>query len=101
MTKKILYIVYKCLKILDKIFFILFKKSFLIYFSDFFQEDSYKTVVILNNKINFFVPNQLTNWRIDTFFSKNLKHLIGLIVLKKKKILFLGHWSKYWIIFDL
>ena len=70
MTKKILYFVYKFLKNLDKIFFILFKKSFLIYFSDFFQEDSYKSIVILNNKIKFFVPNQLTNWRIDTFFSK-------------------------------
>ena len=70
MTKKIFYLVYKFLKGLDKIFFVLFKKSFLIYFSDFFQEDSYKSVVILNNKIKFFVPNQLTNWRIDTFFSK-------------------------------
>ena len=85
MTKKILYIVYKCLKILDKIFFILFKKSFLIYFSDFFQEDSYKTVVILNNKINFFVPNQLTNWRIDTFFSKEPETLDWIDSFEKKE----------------
>ena len=91
MTKKILYIVYKCLKILDKIFFILFKKSFLIYFSDFFQEDSYKTVVILNNKINFFVPNQLTNWRIDTFFSKEPETLDWIDSFEKRKSYFLGH----------
>jgi FkbM family methyltransferase len=85
MTKKILYFIYKFIKILDKIFFILFKKSFLIYFSDFFQEDSYKSVVILNNKIKFFVPNQLTNWRIDTFFSKEPETLEWIDNFEKKE----------------
>ena len=26
-------------------------------------------VKILNKNVNFFVPNQITNWRVDTFFS--------------------------------
>ena len=88
MKKKILYFVYKFLKILDKFFFILFKKSFLIYFTDFFQENSYKSIVILNNKINFFVPNQLSNWRVDTFFSKEPETLDWIDNFEKKNFIF-------------
>jgi len=88
MKKKILYFVYKFLKILDKFFFILFKKSFLIYFTDFFQENSYKSIVILNNKINFFVPNQLTNWRVDTFFSKEPETLDWIDNFEKENFIF-------------
>ena len=88
MKKKILYFVYKFLKILDKFFFVLFKKSFLIYFTDFFQENSYKSIVILNNKINFFVPNQLTNWRVDTFFSKEPETLDWIDNFEKENFIF-------------
>ena len=63
--------------------FILFKIFSFIF--RFFQEDSYKTVVILNKKINFFVPNQLTNWRIDTFFSKEPETLDWIDSFEKKE----------------
>ena len=30
----------------------------------------YKTINSLNKKVNFFVPNQITQWRVETFFTK-------------------------------
>lgn len=32
--------------------------------------DSYKSILILDKKISFFVPNQLVQYRVDTFFTK-------------------------------
>ena len=46
------------------------KRSILIWFREFIEDDSYKTINILNKKVNFFVPNQITQWRIETFFTK-------------------------------
>ena len=46
------------------------KRSILIWFKEFIQDDSYKTINILNKKVNFFVPNQITQWRVETFFTK-------------------------------
>ena len=70
MIKKLSFICFNILVFLDKIFKILTKRSFFIYFNDFIQERSYKSIKILNKKIIFFVPNFLTNWRVDTYFSK-------------------------------
>ena len=55
---------------LDKIFKIITKRSILIWFNDFIQERSYKSIKILDKEIKFFVPNQLLEWRVDTYFSK-------------------------------
>lgn len=85
MTKKILYFVYKFLKILDRIFFIISKKSFLIYFADFFLKDSYKSIIILDKKINFFVPNRLIDWRVKTFFTKEPETLEWIDSFEKKE----------------
>ena len=85
MTKKILFSLYKLLSLLDKFFLILTKKSFLIYFSSFFQEDSYKSITILEKKISFFVPNQLINWRVDTFFTKEPETLEWIDNFEKKE----------------
>jgi FkbM family methyltransferase len=46
------------------------KRSILIWFKEFIEDDSYKTINILNKKVNFFVPNKITQWRIETFFTK-------------------------------
>jgi len=70
MVKKLSYICFCILVFLDKIFKILTKRSILIWFNDFIQERSYKSIKILDKKIKFFVPNQITNWRVDTYFSK-------------------------------
>ena len=70
MVKKLSYLCFKILVFLDTIFKTITKKSFLIYFNDFMQDSAYKSINILNKEIKFFVPNQLLNSRVDTFFSK-------------------------------
>ena len=51
MIKKIFFLFFNIIEKLDKILRILTKKSFLIWFKDFIQEKSYKSVHILNNII--------------------------------------------------
>jgi len=85
MIKKLSYILYKILFFLDRAFSYLTKKSLLIWFKDFIQEDSYKSLVIFNRKIKFFVPNQITNWRVDTFFSKEPETLEWINGFEKKE----------------
>ena len=70
MVKKLIYIIFSILFFLDKIFKIITKRSILIWFNDFIQERSYKSIKILGKEIKFFVPNQLLEWRVDTYFSK-------------------------------
>ena len=70
MAKKLSYICFSLLVFLDKIFKIITKRSILIWFNDFIQERSYKSIKILGKEIKFFVPNQLLEWRVDTYFSK-------------------------------
>ena len=70
MVKKLSYIIFSILFFLDKIFKIITKRSILIWFNDFVQERSYKSIKILDKEIKFFVPNQLLEWRVNTYFSK-------------------------------
>ncbi len=70
MIKKFSFILYKILYFLDLIFYKLTKRSILVWFKEFIQNDSYKSIYILKKKINFFVPNQLTRYRVDSFFTK-------------------------------
>ena len=70
MVKKLSYICFSLLVFLDKIFKIITKRSILIWFNDFIEERSYKSIKILDKEIKFFVPNQLLEWRVDTYFSK-------------------------------
>ena len=53
--EKLSYIFYRLLRIFDLFLEKLFKKSFLIYFNDFFNKDFYETRNIKNKKINFFI----------------------------------------------
>ncbi len=68
--EKLSYIFYRLLRIFDLFLEKLFKKSFLIYFNDFFNKDFYETRNIKNKKINFFIPNAVTKWRVNTLFDK-------------------------------
>ena len=89
MIKKISYFFYKILLTLDKIFQLITKRSILNWFKDFFQKDSYKKISILNKEVNFFIPNQLTDWRIETFFTKEPETLEWIDNFEKKdKIIF-------------
>ena len=69
MVKKLSYVCFRILSYLDKIFKIITKRSILIWFNDFVQERSYKSIKILDKEIKFFVPNKLIEWRVDTYFS--------------------------------
>ena len=85
MVKKLSYILFRSLFFLDQIIKTLTKKSLLIWFNDFLQERSYKNIIILDKKISFFVPNQMINWRVDTFFTKEPETLEWIDSFEKKK----------------
>lgn len=70
MIKKISFFLYKIFCYLDSLFYKITKKSVLIWFKEFIQEDSYQSLSILKKEILFFVPNQLTEYRVNTFFTK-------------------------------
>tara|TARA_B100000902_G_scaffold323839_1_gene317796 strand:- start:992 stop:1861 length:870 start_codon:yes stop_codon:yes gene_type:complete len=87
MVKKLSYILFSILVFIDKIFKILIRRSILIWFNDFLQEKSYKTIKIANKEIIFFVPNQMTNWRVDTYFTKEPETLKWIDNFEKKESL--------------
>jgi len=70
MIKKLAFIIYKLIFFLDIVFNKITKRSILIWFKEFIQNDSYTSIKILNKKVSYFVPNQITKWRVDTFFIK-------------------------------
>jgi len=70
MNKKISHFIYRLIYFVDILYFFLTKKHFLFLFYDFIQKDSYIKKYILKKKINFFIPNELTKWRVETFFNK-------------------------------
>jgi len=70
MIRSLSYFIYKTIFYIDKVFNILTKRSILPWFNDFMLLDSYKTLRVLNKEVKFFVPNQLTNWRVNSFFTK-------------------------------
>ncbi len=70
MLKKILSIVYQIIFSLDLMIKKIFKKSLVFNFVKFVMKNSYKKIKIKNNSVNFFCPNSLTEWRVNTFFTK-------------------------------
>jgi FkbM family methyltransferase len=85
MIRKLSYIIYSILFFLDKIFKIITKRSFLIWFNDFLQEQQYKSIKILDKEIKFFSPNQLIERRVDTYFSKEPETLEWIDSFEKKE----------------
>jgi len=68
--KYISFFIYKILIFFDLFFKSIFKRSFMSHIKDFQHENSYKELEILKQTVNFFVPNKVVEWRIDTFYSK-------------------------------
>jgi FkbM family methyltransferase len=85
MVKKLSYLCFKVLVFLDTVFNTITKRSVLIYFNDFIQEGAYKSINVLEKEIKFFVPNQLLNWRVDTFFTKEPETLEWIDNFEKKE----------------
>ena len=67
---KISYIIFTILKFLDKLVYSIFKRSFLIHFSDYISKDFNKKIEINNKDTFFFTPNYTVKWRVETIFSK-------------------------------
>ncbi len=89
MLKKIIFLLFKVINLFDLIIKKITKKSFLIYFNEFVNNNSYKSILILNNSVKFFVPNKITEWRINTFFLKEPETLEWIDSFNKKnKIIF-------------
>ena len=87
MIKNLSYFLFKILFYLDKFFLFLTKKSLLIWFKDFIDQEFYKSLKIHNKKIDFFIPNNITSERINTFFSKEPKTLEWIDNFEKKESL--------------
>jgi FkbM family methyltransferase len=70
MFKKLSFLFFKILLFIDVILKFILNRRFLPFFQEFFHKISYKKIKILDNEIKFFTPNQLTEYRVDTFFTK-------------------------------
>ena len=70
MVKSFTFFLFKLVVFLNFLFFKITKRNFLFYLKQFLREDSYQTIKILGQNVSFFVPNFLTKWRVETFFSK-------------------------------
>jgi len=70
MVKRFAFFFFKFIVFLNFLFFKITKRNFLFYLNEFLRENSYQTIKILGQNVSFFVPNNLTKWRVETFFSK-------------------------------
>ncbi len=86
--KKVFYVIYKILLILDLILNKITRKRFLYWFREFFERDSYKTKIVNNKKIIFFTPNEIIDWRVHTLFSKEPDTIEWIDKFKGEKIVF-------------
>ncbi len=94
MLKIIFNIFFRTLIFLDKIFKKVFKKSFLISLKEAIENKSYKKIKICNEKINFFIPNKLIEWRINNFYNSEPETLEWIDKFEKnEKNCFLGYWG--------
>ena len=90
MVKTFSYIIYKILRFFNILFFKITNRSFLIWFSEFLEKDSYKKLNIFNKNIRFFAPNYVTNRLVDEFFTKEPETIEWIDSFKKdeNKIIF-------------
>ena len=70
MIKLFSKILFQILNLFEYILFKLTKKKYLGYLYDQIRKNSYTKVKINNKMINFFTPNEIIQYRIETYFSK-------------------------------
>ena len=88
LVKKIFFLIYYIILLFDKIIHLILRKRILYWFKEFFEKDSYKKKNILGQDIIFFTPNEITDWRINTFFTKEPETLEWIDSFKGEKIIF-------------
>ena len=84
MFKKLSYLLFKILIFFDVILKFALNRRLLPLFQEFFINNSYKKIIIQNDEIKFFIPNQLTEYRVNTFFTKEPDMLRWIDSFKKK-----------------
>lgn len=70
MMRKISYIIFLLLKIIDHFFRIVFKKNLLIHFKENFEQNLISKKYIKGKKISLFTPNYSSYWRANSFLSR-------------------------------
>ncbi len=85
MFRKFAFFFYQILKFFDNILTYSINKSFLSWFKEFLTEDSYKKIIINQKQTIFFIPNNLTKWRVETFFTKEPETLEWIQTFDKTK----------------
>jgi FkbM family methyltransferase len=68
--KKVLYLIFVILKLVDNFFLKITKKSILLKFNDFFNNYFYSSLQINKKNTKFFTPNSTTKWRVDSLYNK-------------------------------
>jgi FkbM family methyltransferase len=88
LAKKIFFLIYSFLLIFDKIIYFILRKRVLYWLKEFFEKDSYKKKNILGRDIIFFTPNEITDWRIKTFYTKEPETLEWIDSFEGENIVF-------------
>ena len=70
MMRKISYIIFLIIKIIDNFFKALFKKNLIIHFKELFEQNLICEKKINGQKIFLFVPNYSTYWRANSFLTR-------------------------------
>ena len=88
MYQKLAYLIYKLIYFVNKLIFFFLKKDFLLTIKPYIEKDNYRKITIRNKKINFFIPNRLIDWRVQTLFYKEPETIEWINNFEKKKIVF-------------
>ena len=68
--RKISYIIFLIIKIIDNFFKVLFKKNLIIHFKELFEQNLICEKKINGQKIFLFIPNYSTYWRANSFLTR-------------------------------
>ncbi|MDC0951444.1 FkbM family methyltransferase [Candidatus Pelagibacter sp.] len=103
--KHFVYSVQGLIKVLDILLKKFFNKNeFLPNIHDAIEKRQYRSIIVNNQNISFFVPSTLSNWRIDNFFTKEpetLNWIDNFKIQNSEKIIFwdiganIGQYSIY------
>ena len=84
MKKIIINFLYEFLNIIN----ILSNKKFFYAIFEKFESNSYQKIKILNNEIKFFVPNNITYWRVKSLYQQEPDTINWIKNFKSKNIIF-------------
>lgn len=68
--RKLGFLIYLLIKFIDKYLLFFTSKKLFAAIKFNFEENSYKSINILNEKLTFFTPNELVEWRTNTILTK-------------------------------